>query len=42
MANAIFSADSAPRLDPIPSITLSPCPQECGRVHLANRLDAVG
>jgi hypothetical protein len=42
MAKAIHSADSALRLDPIPSITRSPSPQECGRVSLAIRLGAAG
>jgi hypothetical protein len=42
MAGHSNSADSALRLDPIPSITRPPCPPNCGRVRLANRLDAVG
>jgi hypothetical protein len=42
MANAIHSADSAPRLDPILSITKPLRPQNCGRVTIAICLGAVG
>ena len=42
MANACLSADSALRLDPIPSITRCPRPQDCVRVNRAVRPGAAG
>lgn len=42
MANAINSADSAPRLDPNLSITKASRSQNCGRVTIAICLGAVG
>lgn len=40
MAKTILSADSAHRLDPIPS--RCPRPQDCGRVNPAARFGAAG